>query len=73
MASTKELIEQLRQLRVSSGVHQVDLAEMSGYDRSAIARLETHRLGKRGQNPKLNTIIDLADVLGYELVLQPKK
>jgi transcriptional regulator with XRE-family HTH domain len=63
--SSKKIVDELRRLRVESKIPQFDFAEITGYDRSSIALLET---GAR-PNPKLGMIADLAHALDHKLVI----
>lgn len=66
-SNSKEIIEQLRCLRKESGINRHAFADLTGYNPTQIYRYET---GKR--TPKLDTIFDMANALGYEIVLKPK-
>lgn len=69
MTQPKDIIEGLRQARVSQGIAQFDLAETSGYSRVTIARMES---GNRVPE-HLQMLCNWAEALGHELVLKPKK
>jgi transcriptional regulator with XRE-family HTH domain len=62
------IIEQLRRERRAREITQEVVAHLSGYDRVQINQYE---LGKT--SPRLDTISNWADVLGFQLVLQPKE
>lgn len=61
------IIQQLRQLRINQGVTHAKLAQMSGYYPGDIARWERGVYEARGR-----TLSDLAQALGYDLVLRPR-
>lgn len=63
-----DLIDQLRRIRVNSGVAQFDLAETAGYNRSTIARYEA---GGYVTEP-LHMLCNWAEALGYDLALVKK-
>ncbi len=62
------LIQQIKERREILNITQESLADLSGVGRRTIKQLE----GGKG-NPTFNTLQEIADVLGLELVLQVKK
>ena len=62
------LIQQIKERRESLKITQESLADLSGVGLCTIKQLE----GGKG-NPTFNTLQEIADVLGMELVLQVKK
>ena len=62
------VIQQLRQLRINQGVTQEQLAAKAGYYRSTVERWEN---GKH--SPSDRALTDLAQALGYDLVLRPRQ
>ena len=68
MTQPKDIIEELRRIRVNSGLAQFDLSEVSGYNRTTIANYES---GNRipGQ---LQLLCNWAEALGHDLVLVKK-
>lgn len=61
------LIEELIQIRKDKGLTQRDLSKISDIAQPAIARFE-----KKTHTPTLETFINLADALGYKVVLKTK-
>jgi transcriptional regulator with XRE-family HTH domain len=62
------LIQQIKERREILNITQESLADLSGVGLRTIKQLE----GGKG-NPTFNTLQEIADVLGLELVLQVKK
>lgn len=57
----------LQQLRMGRGLSQTDMANLAGMSRTHYQRLEYGRGGTRGEspsNPRLASLIGIADVLG---------
>ena len=57
----------LQQLRIDRGLSQTEMANRSGMSRTHYQRLEHGRGGTRGEqpsNPRLASLIGIADVLG---------
>jgi transcriptional regulator with XRE-family HTH domain len=67
MTQPKDIIDELRRSRVSQGIAQFDLAEVSGYNRGTIAKYETGR-----GTPSLHMACNWAESLGCKLVLVKK-
>lgn len=63
-----KIIQQLKERRKELGVTQEYLAELSGVGLRTIKALESGN-----SNPTYETLSQLADVLGMELVLEIKK
>lgn len=61
------VIQQLRKIVVENDIDQTQLAEAVGYDRHTLYFWWQGRA-----LPRLRTLIDMAEALGYEVVLQPK-
>lgn len=61
----RRLGERLRQIREEQGKSLADIRELTGMDRSAIAKLET---GQR-ENPSLDTLIRYAQALGKSVAV----
>lgn len=62
-----EIIQELFKARVSSRITQIELGVMAGYDKTQILRAEKGQI-----TPRLQQVCDMADALGYELILQRK-
>lgn len=62
------LVQQIKERREMLKITQESLSDLSGVGLRTIKQLEG---GKA--NPTYNTLIEIADVLGLELVLQVKK
>ena len=62
-----DVIAHFRATRVQRKMAQADFAELSGYDRAHIAKLETGR----APGVKLQTVIDMAQALGQKVVVIP--
>ena len=61
------IVEDLREIRLANKVSQEELADRAGYNRTQVIRYEAGAF-----SPKLETVSNWADVLGYELILRPK-
>lgn len=62
------VVRELAEARVRHEVSRIDLGEASGYHHMMIGRYE------RGETtPSLKTLCDLAEALGYDVVLTPKQ
>jgi y4mF family transcriptional regulator len=68
MKHLNHLIQQIKERREILKITQESLADLSGVGLRTIKQLE----GGKG-NPTFNTLQEIADVLGLELVLQVKK
>lgn len=68
MKHLDDLIQQIKERREILKITQESLADLSGVGLRTIKHLE----GGKG-NPTFNTLQEIADVLGMELVLQVKK
>ena len=68
MKHLDDLIQQIKERREILKITQESLADLSGVGLRTIKQLEG---GKA--NPTFNTLQEIADVLGMELVLQVKK
>ena len=68
MSHLSLLIHQIKERREILKITQESLADLSGVGLRTIKPLE----GGKG-NPTFNTLYEIADVLGLELVLQVKK
>ena len=60
--------ETIKQLRLSKGLNQKELAYLVGFDASTIGKYERDERRIYYEN-----LCDLLDVLGYELVIERKK
>ena len=63
-----DLVQQIKERREILKITQESLADLSGVGLRTIKQLEG---GKA--NPTFNTLQEIADVLGFELVLQVKR
>ncbi len=68
MSHLSAIIQQIKERREILKITQESLADLSGVGLRTIKQLEA---GKG--NPTFNTLQEIADVLGLELVLQVKK
>ncbi len=68
MSHLSVIIQQIKERREILKITQESLADLSGVGLRTIKQLE----GGKG-NPTFNTLQEIADVLGLELVLQVKK
>lgn len=68
MSHLTAIIQQIKERREILKITQESLADLSGVGLRTIKQLE----GGKG-NPTFNTLQEIADVLGLELVLQVKK
>jgi len=68
MSHLSAIIQQIKERREILKITQEGLADLSGVGLRTIKQLE----GGKG-NPTFNTLQEIADVLGLELVLQVKK
>jgi y4mF family transcriptional regulator len=68
MKHLHHLIQQIKERREILKITQESLADLSGVGLRTIKQLE----GGKG-NPTFNTLQEIADVLGLELVLQVKR
>jgi len=68
MSHLSAVIQQIKERREILKITQESLADLSGVGLRTIKQLET---GKG--NPTFNTLQEIADVLGLELVLQVKR
>lgn len=65
---TRQLLQLIDAEREKAGLTKADLAERVGTSPSVVRRLLT----SEASNPTLRTVLDMADVLGLEVLLQPK-
>lgn len=65
-SSSSELLSRLKQIRKIQGLSQMELATASGLQQSHISKIETGSL-----DPHLSTVEELAESVGYRLVLLP--
>ena len=68
MKHLDDLVQQIKERREILKITQESLADLSGVGLRTIKQLE----GGKGK-PNFNTLQEIADVLGMELVLQVKK
>ena len=68
MSHLSKVIKQIKERREMLKITQENLAELSGVGLRTIKQLEA---GKA--NPTYKTLQEIADVLGFELVLQVKR
>ena len=61
------IADKVSQQRAAKGLSQRELAEMVGTTQSAIARLE-----RGGRPPRIDTLLNIADALDCELVVDLK-
>ena len=59
------IADKVSQQRAAKGLSQRELAEMVGTTQSAIARLE-----RGGRPPRIDTLLNIADALDCELVVE---
>ncbi len=69
MTQPRDIIEELRRIRVNGRIAQFDLSETSGYNRTTIANYET---GRRVPQ-QLQMLCNWAEALGHDLVLMPRR
>jgi ribosome-binding protein aMBF1 (putative translation factor) len=62
------IADKVAQQRAAKGLSQRELAEMVGTTQSAIARLE-----RGGRPPRIDTLLNIADALDCELVVDLKQ
>ena len=60
------IIDELIELRKAKGLTQRELAQAANLAQPAIARLES-----KSTTPQLDTLVKVADALGYQLELVP--
>lgn len=60
--------EELANIRKAKGMSQTELAMKVGYKQQAISRIES-----KNYIPTLKSITDLAEAMGYELVLRKRE
>lgn len=60
------IIDELIELRKAKGLTQRELAQAANLAQPAIARLES-----KSTTPQLDTLLKVADALGYQLELVP--
>lgn len=65
-SNATELLSRFKQIRKSMRLSQAELATASGLRQSHISKIETGWL-----DPHLSTIEEIADAIGYRLVLLP--
>jgi putative transcriptional regulator len=68
MNTPHPLITKLKTIRTQLGLHQQDVAEAGGLNRTTIGAIET---GKR--NPSLEILTKYCHGLGYEVDIKPTK
>ena len=59
----------LNKLRIESGMRQEDVANTIGIDQYRISEIERDYKGK---TPRVVTLVDFLDAIGYEFVIQKK-
>ncbi len=64
---TRRLLQQIDAARERAGLTKADLAERIGADPSVVRRL----FSSGTSNPTLKTVLEIAEVLGLEVDLQP--
>jgi len=62
-----QIIADIIQIRQSTGISQQELEKRTGIKQPVIARME-----KGTTTPRLDTVIKIADALGYKLTLKEK-
>ena len=65
---TYKIIADIVQIRQSTGISQQEIEKRTGIKQPVIARME-----KGTTTPRLDTVIKIADALGYELTLKEKE
>jgi len=63
-----KLIAELVKIRKESNLSQTELAKKSGNKQQAISRIEN-----KENSPTLKTLCSILDVLGYEIIFEPKQ
>lgn len=63
----KEIVDELVAIRKASGISQVELAKQTGIKQQALSRIE-----KKENGQYLRSVLNIADALGYDLVLVKK-
>lgn len=64
----RQLLEKLSLIRKREKLQQAELAELTGYKQQTISRLESQE-----NDPRLTSIINVANAFGYELKLVRKQ
>jgi transcriptional regulator with XRE-family HTH domain len=64
----EQLVTTLREARKKSGFSQRVLAEKLGFPQSHISKIESGKI-----SPTISSLIEIARVLGFELMAVPKK
>jgi DNA-binding Xre family transcriptional regulator len=65
---TRVALAKLKVARIREGLSLADVSERSGIDRGNVSKLENNV-----DNVELNTLVRLADALGYDVVVDLKK
>ena len=60
----KEIVDELVAIRKASGISQVELAKQTGIKQQALSRIE-----KKENGQYLRSVLNIAEALGYDLVL----
>jgi DNA-binding phage protein len=68
IASIDAIVNTLEGVRAELGISKAELARQIGKNPAAVRRLLTAPV-----NPELRTVVNLADALGYEVRVVPKK
>ena len=65
--NTHPVIHQLRKIRIEKELTQMAVATATGYSHTQLSYIE-----RQTKNPSFTTIVDIAEYLGYDIVLAPK-
>lgn len=63
----RQLIQRIMEIRKELGITQVQLSALVGCSQQEISRMESDK-----HSPTLKTICQMANVMGYEIILQKK-
>jgi len=67
-SAARVALAKLKVARLREGLSLADVSEKSGIDRGNVSKLE-----QNAENVELNTLVRLADALGYDVVVDIKK
>jgi DNA-binding Xre family transcriptional regulator len=67
-SAARVALAKLKIARLREGMSLTDVSEKSGIDRGNVSKLE-----QNAENVELNTLVRLADALGYDVVVDIKK
>ncbi|NLX97791.1 MAG: helix-turn-helix transcriptional regulator [Rhodopirellula sp.] len=67
-SAARVALAKLKMARLREGLSLTDVSERTGIDRGNVSRLE-----QNSENVELNTLVRLADALGYDVVVDLRK